>query len=540
MNPRRPQAPAPIGLDEARQRLRDLGYLDGAVERFVFRRAFEGRGGLLLPAVLIGALAAAVSALAAVDATEPGFGVSITAAGALLLNLFLADLAPAALAALVAALWADRTRSPAGAATAVGLLSAGLIFALWIAGVWGLSREISPHALLWGTPVAVAALVLARSARSGFLARAYAHSRLIPARSRSRVFFAAAVVGVLVAVGIFASRREPAAAPPPRPSPRSGTVVVLAIDGLALDGSSGASVAGVQELLGRGRTAWWPTTERSSPPEIWTDLATGQPASLHGVRSLERVRPRGSPLALRPPFGTAWYLRGVGPRLSLVTTAPVSARDRRSLAFWEVGASAGLPTRAVGWWASGPWPGAEVVSNEEILARAADGIAVDLNALAHFRRLRHEGDAIATVYLPGLDILRGDPEKRAIELEQVRRFLEDEISQAVAGAGALVVLAADSHARSGALGRMVVFDGAQEWKMVRARTADVAPSILARAGVPPARDLPGQPISTLFRAGSLDGATVATYGPRIAPAAARSRESDREYLEKLKSLGYLN
>jgi hypothetical protein len=535
-----PQAPAPIGLDEARQRLRELGYLSGAVERFVFRRAFEGRGGLLLPAVLLGALAAALSALAAVDVAEPGFGSSPSAVGVLLLHLFVADLLPAALAGLAVAFWADHSRAAARAATLVGLLSAGVIFTLWIGGVWGLARAIPPQSLLWGAPVAVAALFLARSARSGFLARAYVHSRILPSRPRSRVFFAAAVFGLLVSVGIFASRAEPGAVPAPHPSPRSGPVVVVAVDGLGLDAQGSAGLSGAQALLGRGRTAWWPATAGISPPEIWTDLATGQAASRHGVRSLERVRPLGSPLSLRPPFGTAWYLRHLGPRLSLVSTAPVSGRDRRSLAFWEVAASSGLPSLAVGWWASGPWPGAEVVGNEEILARAADGLAVDRDALEEFRRRRNEGEAIQSVYLPGLDILRRDPQNRSVDVEQVRRFLEEEISRAVAGPGALIVLAADSHPRPGALARMIVFDGAGQWKLVRGRSTDVAPSILARAGIPPAWDLSGRPVAALFREKSLETTTVATYGPRIAPAAARSRASDREYLEKLKSLGYLN
>jgi hypothetical protein len=529
----------PIGLEEARQRLRELGYLDGRVERFVFRRALEGRGGLLVPAVSIGALAAALAALAAVDAAEPGFHSSFSAAAALFGHVFLADLFPACLLAFLAALWADRSRAPAGAATAVGLTSAAAVFVLWIGGVWGLAREIPPHALLWGAPVSVAALFLARSARSGFLARAYAHSKVLPGRPRSRVFFAAAVAGVLAAVAIFASRREPGAVAAPHPSPRAGPVVVVAVDGLHLDSEPAGSLTGLRSLLGRGGAAWWPA-RAGSPPEIWTDLATGVPSSRHGVRALERVRPRGSPLALRPPFGTAWYLRGIGPRIRLVTTAPVSSRDRESLAFWEVAASAGLPVLAVGWWASGPWPGADVVGNEEILGRAADGIAADRESIAAFGERRSAGQAIQTLYLPGPDILRGDRQKRAIALSQIQRFLEDEVSRAVAGAGALVVLAADSHPAPGALGRMVVFDGTQAWKMIRARPQDAAASILARAGVPAARDLAGRPVAALFAPGSIEATTVETYGPRVAPAGPQSRRSDREYLEKLKSLGYLN
>ena len=104
----------------------------------------------------------------------------------------------------------------------------------------------------------------------------------------------------------------------------------------------------------------------------------------------------------------------------------------------------------------------------------------------------------------------------------------------------LVVLAADSHPKAaGALGRMVVFDGATEPRSVRIRPEDVAPSILARSGVPAPRDLAGAPVAALFAPGSLETLTVASWGPRVVPPAAVRPESDREYLEKLRSLGYL-
>jgi hypothetical protein len=44
----------------------------------------------------------------------------------------------------------------------------------------------------------------------------------------------------------------------------------------------------------------------------------------------------------------------------------------------------------------------------------------------------------------------------------------------------------------------------------------------------------------LFPPGTLEASTVPTYGTRTTPAAPRSAVTDREYLEKLKSLGYLN
>jgi hypothetical protein len=533
--------PPPVSLDEARQRLRDLGYLNGGVERFLFRRAFAGRGGLFFPAILLGAFAAAIASLAAVETAEAGFGQSLPAAAALVVHLFLADLAVAVLLAFTLGLAADRSRAPSGAATATGLAAAGLVFFLWIGGAWSLSREIPARALLWGAPVAIAALALARAVRAGFLARAYAHSRALPSRRRRRVFLGAALSGLLAAAAIFNSRGKPAPSAPVLPSPRNGALVVVAVDGLALDAKASDALSGVRELLSAGRTGWWPA-KTAAPPEIWTDLSTGETPSRHGVRALARVRPGGSPIGLRPPLGTAWYLRRLGPALRLVSSAPVSASDRRSLAFWEVAASAGLPAAAVGWWASGPWPGADVAGNEEILAGAADGLSADRRAIEAASLYRRGGQRILTVYLPGLDILRDDrePARRPEALLQLRRFLEGEVTRADAGQETLVVLAAESHAAPSSLGRMVVFDGRLPVKTLAIRPEDVAPSILARAGLPLAADLPGHPVAALFAPGALESTTVPTYGTRTIPAAPRSAVTDRQYLEKLKSLGYLN
>jgi hypothetical protein len=531
--------PAPPGLEEARERLRELGYLNWRVERFLFRRAFAGRGWLFLPAVLAGAFSAALAALAAVASTEPGFGESPTAVVALLAHLSLANLLPAALLAGLVAAAADRARAPAGLAAACAVASAATIFFLWIAGTLSLARSHSALTLVWAVPISAAALLLARSVRSGFLARAYAHSRVLPGRPRGRVLLAAGAACLAVAVVLLPFWHTPeSAAPVLHPSPRREGLVVLAMDGLTFDSRS-EDEAPIRKLLSSGATGWWPAwpAQPAAPPEIWTGLSTGCPSSRHGVRALERVRPAGSSKALRPPLGTDWYLKRAGPLFSLVSSAPVSAEDRRCLAFWEVTASAGLPSLAVGWWASGPWPGAKVIDNRQILARAAGGLDVDRLAMDEFAAGGYQ--KVATVYLPGADILRGDAAGRSRALERLDEFLRGEIERARKGELALVVLAAESHPQAEALGRMIVFDGRPE-TLVRIRPEDVAPSLLARAGVPVARDLPGRPVASLFREGSLETERISTYGPRVAPAPARSAASDREYLQRLKSLGYLN
>lgn len=524
-------------LEEARARLTQLGYLDAGVERLLFRPVFECRGGAFLPAVVIGAMAAALAAVAAVESSEAGFGGSFAAMAALSAFVIVADLVPAALLAFLLGKLADRSSRPGVAATAAGLAVAAAVFVLWIAGTYGLAREFSPRSLLWGVPVAAAALFLAAAVRLGFLARAFARSGSLPGRVARRAFAAVTAASLVAAVLLLASRREPAAAEAPHVSPRKIPVVVLAVDGLGLDGPDKPAEAA--RLLSGGATGWWPA-ERSSPPEVWTSLATGEAARQHGVRALARVRPLGSPLALRPPFGTSWSLRRVGPALHLVANAPVSGADRRRLDFWEVSASAGIPSLSVGWWAASPWPGATVIENRAILGRSRDGVDADRVAIGVFASEMRKGYGVATVYLPGCDIARDDRAVRGAAVTAVEALLVEWIGRAARGECVLAVLAADSHPRqSGALGRMIVFDAGVAASTIRIRPEDAAPSILARSGVPAARDLRGVPVAALFAPGSLEAATVASYGPRVVPLAAAAPESDREYLEKLRSLGYL-
>jgi len=523
-------------LVEARARLRELGYLDAGVDRLLFRPVFEGRGGAFLTAVLIGAFGAALAAIAAVEAADPAFGGSASSIASLFTHLFAADLVPAALLALILAWFAERVRVPGVAAAIAGMVSALIVFALWIGGTYSLGRALSARTLLWAVPIMVTALFLAAAVRLGFLALAFARAGKLPRRSLRRLFATAAAAGLLVAILLLFSRRASRPAPAPQPSPRATPEVVIAVDGLDLDGSGKDGPAAA--LLSGGAAGWWPA-ERLPPPELWTTLATGEPPERHGVRALMRVRPFGARLAVRPPWGTSWYLRYLGPALHLVSAAPVSHVDRRRLDFWEVSASAGLPSLSVGWWAAGPWPGATVVENRTVFARATDGPGADRAALAAFGDEASKGFRLSTVYLPGCDIARDDPLARAKAAARVAEVLAEWAARARRGEVVLVVLAADSHPGPEALGRMIVFDGAVGPRNIQVRPEDAAPSILARLGVPSARNLPGHPVASLFTPGTVEASTVATYGPRVAPQATAPPESDREYLEKLRSLGYL-
>ena len=528
--PRRPT------LSEAREKLRELGYLQGRVERFVFRRALEGTAALLLPLVLAGALAMASAETAAVCASQFRYSQSPPAAILLFAQLFLAALVPAAGFAVLLFAGAGRSRRPGADSAVAGIVAATVVLAIWVIGTWRLGAERVATAVAWGVPVSLAALLFGAVARATVLARAFASSGRLPQTPRRALVLFAVAGALSAAILLFASRREPVRAEPLLPAPRATPVVVVGIDGAALDETRPEDGA-LRLLLAAGRTGSWPARS-ASPAEVWTDLATGVPAARHGVRALEWVRPAGLP-PLRPPLGSSWYLRGLGLSAGLVSRAPVSAWERRSPAFWEVAASAGVPALAVGWWASGSWPGATVVENREILARAADGRTVDTVAIAEFQRLS-PGKTVAAVYLPGPDILRSEPASRAAVVAELTRFLDPWIDRARRGEVVLAVIAAESHPRPGSRGRLTVFDGTGAPAAAAMRAEDVAPSLLARAGVPAARDLPGRPVPSLFRPGSVETATVASWGERVAPAGPAPRASDREYLEKLKSLGYLN
>ena len=213
--------------------------------------------------------------------------------------------------------------------------------------------------------------------------------------------------------------------------------------------------------------------------------------------------------------------------------------------FWEVSASAGISSLSVGWWAAGPWPGAVVVDNRTVFARASDAASADREAMSVFETETRKEFGVATVYLPGCDIARDQPAVRKTAEAKLVEVLRAQIARARAGETALVVLAADSHPHEGSLGRLVVFDGPHmetgKPKNIRIRPEDAAPSILARAGVPAAADIIGRPVPALFPSGTLEAIIVPSWGPRVAPPSSTAPEprSDEEYLQKLRSLGYL-
>ncbi len=513
---------APPPIDEVRARLRAQGYLDAGIERAIFNA--PRASGAILASAAAGALACAVAsgaALSARGAVAPGGGALLAAAALLAVEGPLAFVAGGAV--LAATRFRRAPSRPGRSALVAAGAAAALVFGLFTAGVRSLPASPGAHPAIALAAVAIAAFYFARAARATSLSLALRRHVPLPERLSWRRGAAAAIAALLAAASLWASRRQPPAAFPALTiSPRAARLEIVALDGVSPET---LALLAPDAPLVRWRRAAAP------PPEIWTTIATGVPPSRHGVAAFERISLFGK-AALTPPAGTGWIFRGPLRWAKATGRVPVSGAERRAWTFWEVAARTGIPTVSVNWWASEKMPGARIVENRDIALRARNGAEDDAAAIEAFgRAMEAVRPRLATVYLPGADI-DGGPVSRA-----AREFVAARIAAARADGGALWLLA--DAGRSGSTGGWALVDPAAERAAASARPEDVAPTAIARLGVPPARDLAGSPRAEMFRPGALEAASVATYGERRLAAAAQPTETGREYLEKLKSLGYL-
>ena len=511
-------------LEEARSRLRELGYLDAPVERLLFRTVFSGRGGAFFPAVLIGAFAAALSAIAAIAAGEPGCrGIAGDRRRRVPPRLRRGPLSRAAPGLPPVAPRGAQPHAGARGRPSAGLAAAVVVFALWSLGTYGLARGLSARAAL-GPPSASP-----RSSSPPPSGSPFSRTRS-PAPAPCRAGRPAGCSSRPPRSGcsprfLFFSRRETAAVPPPQPSPRPAPMVVAAVDGLALDGPLGPPA--LVALLGRGASGWWPA-ERVSPPEIWTTLATGVSRGGTASRALSRVRPLGAVRRCARRWGRGGGCGGIEPALGLAVHAPVSSADRQALAFWEVAASAGLRSLSVGWWAAGAWPGAVVIDNRAVLGAANGGEAADRAALQSFDRERAAGFTRDRVSA-GLRHRAG----RA-RASRTRRRQGGRVAHAPGETG---VARRD---RSGRRGRRQPSRARRPGTDGRVRRSGGAPDACGSArstrrrrsspgwAFPGRADLDGAPVASLFAARTVEETSVPSYGAQSrARGLGRARERSR-------------
>jgi len=515
----------PPTLEKVRERLRSQGYLDAGLERAIFTA--PRASGAIVPTVVSGATALATASAAAVasrGAAAPSAGVFLLFAA-----LFAVELLPAAAAGAALYLVSRALRAPERpnrTAALAGASAAALVFGFYAVGVRRLPPGGRGHPVLALIPVCITAFYFARAARATSLSLTLRRQVALPDRPAFRRGSVLALILVLAVSSMSAWKgSRDARFPNMTVAPRRIPLLVVGLDGVAPE-----SLA----LLAPGAPSVSWSRRPGPPPEVWSTIATGVSPSRHGVAAFERASLFGT-IAVRPPFFTGWVFRGPLRWAGVAGRLPVSGAERRAYAFWEVASRCGIATSAVNWWASEALPGAEVVDNAEIAARARSGAEVDAYAVARLREARlRVRPLLSAIYLPGADIDREGLSGAA------RRFVQEEMQKAKAGEESLWLIA--DAGRAGSEGAAVFLDSAAAGSArLPARAEDLAPTILARLGIPAARDLEGAPLAGLFAAGALEERRVPGYGNRVSrePAAEESA-SGREYLQKLKSLGYLN
>ncbi len=408
------------GVDELRERLRSLGYLDAGVDRFVLAPARGTRGAVAIAArasARIGALGGMLLGPAAalgVASQLPGLVTSFRdgmVAAIYMALLFGAGIAVAALASGLVVALAARTSGAMLARRGRGLsIAAGVAVAVvslaYLTLLWTAVRSAGAdsHAVLWagaGLAVAVAiSLLLGHAVTLTALALIVAgtgqpiRTRGVPGASW-RVMLGAGAAAFGAALVLFnvqsAARSDDETGPPALTVVPSGMRVrLLAIDGfdpalfasLASRGrlpalSRAFDGAGAQLTL---RDAGREVAAPIDPARLWTTVATGQPASIHGVRRLETRRVAGLQ-GIVQAGGESPLLRLVSAStdlLRLTRPSVASGNDRKEKTLWEVAADAGLRTVVVNWWAT--WPAASdngVVLSDRATLRLERGGTLD-------------------------------------------------------------------------------------------------------------------------------------------------------------------
>ena len=401
----------PQNVDQLRERLRALGYLDARVDRYVLGSAASGAGRArfaIAAGLRVGIVAGAmlgVSAAIALAARAPGFISSRRDAIilALALSLVFAVVSAAAVSATVlAASWyASRSSRLTSRRAHVVATSAGILVALasaaYLALWWTAARDVLTSLTsgwnIAALAIAAAVALLLAHAVSVVILAALARARdgadisaggLLSSRAFLAVFGVLLFAGSAALVATGGDPRAATAAAPITVSPTGVALRVIAIDGFDTDVSARLMTAGALPSLSRlllgARIPLEPEPGTTpDPARDWTTIATGQPAARHGIASLEGRRAVGIDGRLPQARGAAVEtLLNAADLLRLTTPSIASGAERRDPAFWEIASAAGLRTAVVNWWAT--WPasaGDDVVITDRALLRLDTGGALD-------------------------------------------------------------------------------------------------------------------------------------------------------------------
>jgi hypothetical protein len=471
-------------VDELRQQLRQLGYLDAGVNRFVLGPATDARRPLaiaLLASVRVGCLAALLLGPAAaigLNGRLPGLVTgprdALVVAGYLgllfgagvSLVAFLTSLLVSSLAAERAARRARPLSRAAGGTVAVACLayltlwwrSANAGFG-WTAPLWtGFALVVAVTiSLLLGHVVTAAAfaVIIARRGSSG-VADALDGLRSTSSSSTWKMTIAAALVAFAGAAALLVitapSERASGQRIPLAVVPSGLRVRLIAIDGVDPGVLDELSATGripwlTAALTGtRARLALQDASSPRDPARSWTTIATGHTPEEHGVRGLETRRVAGLQGTVsageRSPLGSA--IRTATDLLRLTRPGVASGHERRVRTMWDVALDAGLRTTIVNWWATWPAPaGSGIVLSDRATLRLEHGGTLDAEIApaslyeplrARWPAIRR--DASAHARAAAASLAWDDPEtrtalERSADLDAIQLALTREVSSPV-------------------------------------------------------------------------------------------------------------
>jgi hypothetical protein len=469
-------------VDELRQRLRSLGYLDAGVDRFVLGPARATRRPsaiALLASLRVGAIAALLLGPAAalgLSARVPGLVVGPR--DAIVVAMYLGAFFGAAMtgSALVASLLVSWVSRQSGGQFAqrerwLSRVAGGLVAVLclvyltlwwqtviaglgWSAPIWTISALALAAAisLLLGHAVTVAssAVILAAGGSPEADRSPVAASAGQAGRPWSATILAGVVAfggAALLLTWSAGSVRDAAQALEALTVVPTGLRLrVIAIDGFDARifeelSTSGRLPALTATVLGTRARLEAREGDAGDPARVWTTVATGQPPDVHGVEGLETRRVAGmqGSVAIAGPTALGRAIRGATDLVRLTRPAIASGSERRVKTFWEVAAEAGLRTSVVNWWATWPAPANEgiVLSDRAILRLERGGpLDAELAPASLYEPLRQRWPdikAAATTRAASALDFSGDDATRAVlrrsaELDAIQLALLSEVT----------------------------------------------------------------------------------------------------------------
>ncbi|MCB1055684.1 MAG: alkaline phosphatase family protein [Acidobacteria bacterium] len=479
---------------------------------------------------------------------------------------------------------------------------AGVILVLVASGrlldLWSGSERWTAVTFALALPLAVFALV--RLVESGLLTLAIRLTELTPERqSFGRRWLVAAGLVALALISLPAVLSVAADEQPARdsfPSAPGDRVLLVGVDGV-LPAELDYLLARKQlpelgRLLDEGGATWTYERQHEPPAVFWTTIATGLGASGHGVSALDSFRPLGvaTPLSASGPLRAYWS--SVAVPLGLAEYRPVLANRRHAYTLWELASRGGRPVVAINWWATFPaeaLPGLVVAHGAyQLLADGAGDAMASTSRpdlLARIRQLRNsvppgvEGQIVraalndpervedvleravlpdrfyldaleealpasprvAALYLPGPDLAADGWQGGSVGYSDLVRAeleeLDEVLGRHAAQFGTLAVVL-DPGRRGGTEGRILLWRRGVECAPssgLKVEPHDLTAALLRVLGLPQSSQLPEPPGACGWPEAP---ARIQAFGRRQ-PAAPSATSDSEEYLQSLRSLGYL-